>query len=451
MPKTIKKIESLTVRECVERMRAGTLTAVELVKFHLGTTQTSEADLGAWAYLNESVALAQARELDQLKCHGNPIGALHGIPIGIKDIFDTLDMPTERGTQIHAGRQAVSDSAVVDKLKDAGAVIMGKTVTTEYAYIAPSKTRNPHNTKFSPGGSSSGSAAAVAAGHIPLAIGSQTNGSVNRPASFCGIFGFKPSRGFVSRQGALETSNTLDHVGVFSRDLGDLALLTDVLGGYDPRDPASFESPRPCLLDAYESRLSSQPKIAWIDMPYASRFTEDAAASFELLLDHFGTHVVRIQAPESLSALLDCHKIIYDYEIVRSLRKEYANKWDQLSDTIKPALERAATIPPALYQKAQLTRQAAEQWFSRFFTHYDAILTPSAIGEAPLMGNSTGDPVCCTIWTLCGLPCLNLPVLSGDNDMPIGVQLVGACGQDDTLFQIARQSLEQLQTLNQYR
>jgi len=219
----------------------------------------------------------------------------------------------------------------------------------------------------------------VAAGHVPLTIGSQTNGSVIRPASFCGIYGFKPSRGIISRRGVLATSNTLDQVGVFARDIGDIALLTDTLSGYDSSDTASYSEPKPQMLQGYLAEVPVEPNIAWLDMPYASKYAEDASQGFEELLSALEGRVERLPTPQSFAALIP---------------------WDQISDTIKPVLQAAKKITDEQYQEALTIKDAAEDWFREFFNDYDAILTPSALSEAPVFGDSTGDPVCCTIWTL---------------------------------------------------
>jgi len=214
---------ALTATEAVSQIREGKLSSVDLTKACLARIEETDGQIGAWAYLDAENALKQAEAMDDLRKHGRPIGALHGVPVGVKDIFDTADMPTGLGSPAHPTRQPDADCAAVEKLREAGAVILGKTVTTPLAFASPSTTRNPHNADYSPGGSSSGSAAAVAAGHIPLAIGSQTGGSVNRPASYCGTYGFKPTRGQISRRGALQTSQTLDCVGSFARTLEDVA------------------------------------------------------------------------------------------------------------------------------------------------------------------------------------------------------------------------------------
>ena len=245
-------------------------------------------------------------------------------------------------------------------------------------------------------------------------------------------------------RGALETSATLDQVGMFARDVGDLALLADVLSGYDHLDKASYLRPRPHMLQGYLAEVPLEPNLAWIDMPYADRYTPSARAGFEELLDELGSRVERIPAPASLTKLLSCHKIIHEYEILRCLEHECGDRWDDLSDTIKPTLETAKQHSDELHQEALAMRAAADDWFRQFFYDYDAILTPSAPGEPPLMGKGTGDPVCCTIWTLCGLPCISLPLLVGEHDLPIGVQFVGALHEDDRLLRTTRYLLATL-------
>lgn len=444
-------IETTTVRQCVEHISSGALTSEALVQHHAEQIEQNDAQVNAWQFYKKEQALSTAKLLDDIRRRGDPLGSLHGIPIGIKDIYDTVDFPTENGSTIHAGRQPDGDCSVVEKLKEAGAVVMGKTVTTEFAFMHPSKTTNPHNEKYSPGGSSSGSAASVAAGHVPLAIGSQTNGSVIRPASFCGVYGFKPSSGIISRRGVLATSPTLDQVGVMGRDVGDLALLVDALAGYDATDSASYLAPKPPMLKGYLADVPVPPTLAWIDMPYANRYSDDVTGGFEELfsvLTELGVDIERVPAPESFAALIPCHQIIHEYELVRCLDDQITHHWDKISDTIKPMIERAKTHSTDSYNEALEIRTAAMDWFSSFFHDYDAILTPAALSEAPLMG-STGDPVCSTVWTLCGLPCITMPLLAGSNDLPIGVQLVGAMRQDDRLLRTTRYVLQKLHSNNE--
>lgn len=442
-----ENIKTDTARDCLEHIATGALTCKELVQHHLNVINNSDGEIGAWAHMDADKAKAHASMLDDVRKQGKPLGLLHGIPVGIKDIFDTTDYPTTYGSAIYANRQPESDCRVVEKLKEAGALLMGKTVTTEFAFMHPSKTCNPHNKKYSPGGSSSGSAASVAAGHVPLAIGSQTNGSVIRPASFCGVYGFKPSSGIISRRGALETSPTLDQVGVFGRDVGDIALLVDAIAGYDHQDSQSYLAPKPGMLKGYLSDAPVSPTLAWIDMPYAGNYAPDAAEGFEELIEALGTAdgitIERLQAPQSFAALIECHKVIHQYEIARALDNEISHHWDDISESIQPILQDAKKLSDEQYQEAIEIRTAAIDWFDNFFLDYDAVLTPSALSEAPLMG-STGDPICCTVWTLCGLPCISMPLLSGANGMPIGVQLVGALQEDDRLLRTTRALVQQL-------
>ncbi len=433
-----------TVREQVALIREGGATSEQLVTACLGAIDATDADIGAWVSLDREHALSQAQHSDDTRRRGRPLGDLHGMPVGIKDNIDTSDLPTERGSAIYAGRQPAADSCVVEKLREAGAVILGKTVCTEFAWMHPAGTCNPHDPARSPGGSSSGSAAAVAAGHVPLAVGSQTNGSVLRPASYCGVYGFKPSAGIISRRGVLETSPTLDQMGVFARDPGDAALLADVLAGYDAADPMSYLAPRPKMLAGYLAEVPIEPSFVWIELPYAERYSRATRLGCDELLDRLGPRVERIPEPQSFTGLLDCHKTIYDYEISRCLEHEYTQHRDLLSATARDALDAARKRTDEEYSDALAMREVAQSWFQQFFYDYDAIITPAALGEAPPLAGGTGDPVCSTIWTLCGLPCLSVPLLTGEGDLPIGVQLVGGYNEDDRLFRTTRWLLAHL-------
>ncbi len=444
MTENVESSGAPSVRESVERIVGGTLSSAKLAGACIERIDSTEDEIAAWAYLDRDAVRAGANALDELRRRGRPTGQLHGIPVGVKDNIDTADMPTERGSSIYRGRRPETNAAVVERLREAGALVMGKTVCTELAWMEPAATRNPHDLSRTPGGSSSGSAAAVAAGHVPLSIGSQTGGSVIRPASYCGIYGFKPSSGIVSRRGVFETSPTLDQVGVFGNDLGDVALLADVLGGYDAADPQSYLAPRPRMLEGWLAEPPVEPDFVWIDMPYASRYSTAAVDGSDELLDALGEHAERISSPQSFAALIECHKVIYEYEIYRCLADEREHHADELGATTRQGLDAAARRSEAEYREALDVRSAAIEWFGQFFHDYDAIVTPSALGEAPPVEAGTGDPVCCVIWTLCGLPCISLPLLAGESDLPIGVQLVGAPGADHRLLRTARWLLNHL-------
>ncbi|MDG1376822.1 MAG: amidase [Yoonia sp.] len=428
---------SLTATEAVDAIASGRLTSVELVKSCLAQIAATDGAIKAWAYLDTDAALAQAAECDRLRKGGMATGPLHGVPVGLKDIIDTHDMPTTRGTPIFAGRQPEADARIVEKLREAGAVIMGKTVTTELAFVHANETRNPHNTDHSPGGSSSGSAAAVAASHVPLAIGTQTNGSVIRPASFCGVFGFKPTRGVISRDGLLQTSVSLDQVGCFGRSLADVALLTDVIAGYDQRDAESLARPTPRMLPGASAQAPVTPNFAWFDLPFYGRLADDARAGLDYVLEALGPHVTRMTAADALSNLVAVQARIHEYEICQHQAAVIDAHWDQLSDTLKPVLTRGREISRDEYEDALAVKLSAQAFFADFFTEFDAILAPAAAGEAPLFGQGTGDPIFCTLWTLAGLPCITVPVLVGDTGLPIGVQLIGPIERDDRLLRTA--------------
>ena len=421
--------------QMVQMIRDGETTSVALVTAAFDRIAKNDDALKAWIWLDRDGALAQARAMDQLRQSGRALGALHGVPIGLKDIIDTADMPTESGSVALAGRQPEFDAVLVSRLREAGAVILGKTATTPFAFMDPAATRNPHNLEYSPGGSSAGSAAAVAAGHIPVAIGTQTNGSVIRPASFCGVYGFKPSAGMIPRSGVLRTSETLDQVGVFARYYEDVALVGDVISEFDPADPGSFCRPRPKLLNGVYSEPPVRPNLVWFEMPYFDILSDDSRDGMMAVLDTLGGQVQRLDAGSSFTGLVESQNIIHYHEIARNLAEICENHNDTLSPQVAKLLAHGATISDEAYQEAIELRNEAVSYFTSLFNEFDAIITPSASGEAPLFSaGSTGNPIFSTVWTLCGLPCLNIPVLMSENEMPIGVQLVGGPEEDDRLL-----------------
>ena len=436
---------ALSACDAIRDIKRGALSSVALVKACLARIEETDAQLKAWAHLDRDHALAQAEELDTIRRAGRPLGALHGVPVGIKDIIDTHDFPTERGTAIYAGRTPEKDAALVERLRESGAVILGKTATTEFAFMHPAETRNPHNPDHSPGGSSSGSAAAVAAFHVPLAIGTQTNGSVIRPASFCGTYGFKPTRGVISRRGVLRTSKSLDQVGVFGRTLEDVALLADVIGGYDPTDTLSYARPRPKMLAGSRDEVPVEPELIWFDLPFNDCLSEDARAGLDEVVDALGARVERAPVSENMIGLVEIQNVIQEYELCRQLENVFCEHWDMLSSTLQPVVERGRKISDAQYGEAIEIMASATKFFEVFFRDYDAIIAPSAAGEAPKFGDGTGDPVFCSIWTLSGLPAVSLPLLVGENGLPVGVQLIGAAEEDDRLLRTASWLLKELQ------
>ena len=416
----------------------GALTSEELVGACLERIHQAEPVVQAWTHLDGAHALAQARAADELRRSGRECGPLCGLPVGIKDVIDTADMPTENGTPLHKGRTPARDAAVVERLRAAGAVIMGKTVTTECAYFYPGKTRNPHNPEHTPGGSSSGSAAAVAAGMVPLALGTQTNGSVIRPAAYCGVYGFKPTHGLVPRTGVLLLSRTLDHVGFFARSLEDIALVAEECVGWDEGDPDTHPRARPGFAAAVAEAPPIPPAIAFLKTPQWKRTDEDTQGAFAELVEALGGRVEEIELMPSAGEAWDWQKTIMEAEMAANFEPEWRDGRDQLSDKLRALIERGRDVRAIDYQRAIARIRPIQESFEELFTErYDAILTPSAPGPAPRGLASTGDPAFCTLWTLSGLPAITLPLLRASNGMPIGVQLIGRRNYDARLLRTA--------------
>jgi Asp-tRNA(Asn)/Glu-tRNA(Gln) amidotransferase A subunit family amidase len=436
---------SLDASEAAQRIREGVLTSQELVGACLEAIRALEPRVQAWTFLDEEHAMAQARAADEKKALGEPIGPLHGVPVGVKDIFDTADMPTENGTVLHRGRTPRHDAAAVRMLRAAGAVILGKTVTTECAYFSPGKTRNPHNIEHTPGGSSSGSAAAVAAGMVPAALGSQTAGSVIRPASFCGVYGYKPTHGLIPRTGVLTLSRALDHVGCFSRSVEDLALLAEVLTGYDEGDPDT----RPRARVPYRALAGEEPpiapRLAFIKTPHWERAEADTKEACAELVGALGEHVEEVELFPSAQEAWEWQRTIMAAEMASNLEREWRAGKDKLSPQLRELMDRGREVRAVDYQRALRGRAAVAESFEELFTErYDAILTPPALGTAPKGLGSTGDPVFCVLWTLLGMPAITVPLLTGANGLPLGAQLVGRRGFDARLMRTARWVVEKL-------
>jgi Asp-tRNA(Asn)/Glu-tRNA(Gln) amidotransferase A subunit family amidase len=435
----LENLNWLSASEAARLIRDGAISSEQLIEACLARVREADGEVQAWAFLDPDYALEQARAADDLKRQGLPIGPLHGVPVGIKDIFDTADMPTENGSVLHAGRMPARDASVVALLRAAGAVIMGKTVTTEFAFRAPGKTRNPHNPEHTPGGSSSGSAAAVAAGMVPLAIGSQTNGSIIRPAAFCGVVGFKPTHGLIPRYGMLAQSRTLDHVGLFARTVEDIALLAEQLVGYDERDPDTRPRARIPFLSVTSAEPPLSPMFAFVKTPHWVRADEDTKESFAELGEILGDRIEAIELfPSSLEGW-ECHRTVQEAEMAANLEHEWQRGRERMSEVLRSQIERGREARALDYQRAMNSVQPMVEAFQELFEQrYDAILTPCAPGPAPRGLASTGDPAFCTLWTLCGMPAVSLPLLQSKDGLPLGVQLVGPRLGDARLLRTAR-------------
>jgi Asp-tRNA(Asn)/Glu-tRNA(Gln) amidotransferase A subunit family amidase len=435
----LTNLHALSATDAARLIREGVISAEQLMAACLDRVRATDAEVQAWAFLDPDHALAQACAADAWRLEGRPIGPLHGVPVGIKDIIDTADMPTENGSVLHAGRTPSRDATVVAMLRAAGAVIMGKTVTTEFATRAPGKTRNPHNPAHTPGGSSSGSAAAVAAGMVPLALGSQTGGSTIRPAAFCGVYGLKPTHGLIPRPGMFMLSRTLDHVGLFARTVEDLALLLGQVAGHDERDPDTRPRARAPFVQVAADEPPLPPMFAFVKTPYWDRTDEETKAAFAELVEHLGDRVEAVELFPSATAAWEWHRTIMDAEIAVNLESEWDHGRDRLSPSLRARIEHGRQVLALDYQLALARiRPVQESFLELFEQRYDAILTPAALGAAPKGLDSTGDPVFCMLWTLCGMPAVSLPLLQGSNGLPLGVQLVGPREGDARLLRTAR-------------
>jgi len=438
-------LAALSATEALDGLRGGTISSEALVRDCLARIEDCEAEVQAWAFLDPEYALDQARKLDALREAGGPVGPLHGMPVGLKDIIDTKDLPTECGTPIMAGRRPTRDATLVALLHQAGAVILGKTVSTEFAVYTPGKTRNPHDATRTPGGSSSGSAAAVAAGMVPLAVGTQTNGSVIRPASFCGIYGYKPTHGLISREGVLRQSRLLDTIGVFGRTVEDLAHLAEPLMHFDAADPDMRPVSRLHLVETALQEPPLTPGLAFIKSPVWQHADGDTQEAFSELADLLGENCDEVPLPEPFEHAIGWHGSILNADLARNLHGHYEKGRDKFSPRLAEMIEEGRRCLAIDYNQAVDRREILTAGLDRIFERFDAILTPAAPGEAPVGLDSTGSPIFCTLWTYCGLPAVTLPIFRGANGMPIGAQLVGRRGDDGRLLRTARWLAGQVQ------
>ena len=405
------------------------ITAVDLLRACLDRISTREADVQAFVTLNADAALAHARQLDA----GPVRGLLHGLPFGVKDLFDTFDLPTGYGSPIYEGHQPLADAAAVALCREAGAVLLGKTVTTELANMFPGVTRNPHSLDHTPGGSSSGSAAAVADCMLPLALGTQTAGSLIRPAAFCGVVGYKPSHNRIPKAGVKSLSETLDTVGGFGRSVRDVALLGAVLTG-DKR-----------LADDNTFANTATPRVGLCQTPEWTLADEDTQQAWALAEKALGGHGEAVELPAGLAGLVAIQKQVQAFETARSLSHERLHHAQQLSLPLQTLIADGLAIRGETHAKNLHATVRARQQAADLFNTYDVLLSPSSIGEAPAGLAGTGDPLFCRTWTLLGLPCIHLPFGRGKTGLPIGLQLVGAYGDDHRLMAAAHWVHERLQ------
>lgn len=410
------ELHRLSLVEAAKGIASGTFTSLELVTACLDRIHAREEQVGAWAWLDPDQALAQARACDRRPA----TTPMHGVPVGVKDIIDTADMPTCYGSHIYAGHYPDKDAECIRLLRQAGAVIMGKTVTTEFAFYAPGKTSNPHNLEHTPGGSSSGSAAAVADFHVPVALGTQTAGSIIRPASFNGVFGCKPTYNSYSLDGIHPLAPDLDTLGAFSRSPADLALLHGVLSEQETGAP---DAERPDTVAVVRTPT-------WED---ADAETQDYMLDFAGRLRQSGIDVIEADE-ELLNGLMEVQQAY----LARGAASSLGHITDQHPGEVRPQTRdlvvEGRRVDESFNAGLQDALARGERFLSEVFSRADLIITPSAPGEAPAGLHNTGNPMFNRIWTFLQSPCMNLPLTRGRRGLPIGIQLVCNRQEDKRLF-----------------
>ena len=418
-------IFSLSASELAAQLREGEISSVEVCSQYIERIGKFEKDVKAWSHFNKKLLLEKAAEADEHRISGKPLGVLHGFPVAVKDIIGTLDMPTECGTTIRKKMNTSQDSEVVNLLKVAGAIIMGKTETTELAYFHPGKTTNPHDYKRTPGGSSSGSAAAVAAYMAPLSIGSQTNGSTIRPASYCGVVGYKPSYGLISRYGILKQSDKLDQVGLFGKSVEDVALLARVLIKKDLFDPSTIHYSAEDMMDVCRKGPLFDPKFIFYKTKNWKNIDKESQKSFEIFIKTFKKNIEVFDTPSYFDDIPKYHKIIHETDMANNFQLYYKKYKKKLSKEMVSAIERGLKNSATEYAEAIDFMKRSYDSYKEVFEDYHGVLTPASSGVAPKGLGNTGSPEFSTVWTYLGLPSISLPLLTGKNDLPLGIQFIG--------------------------
>jgi Asp-tRNA(Asn)/Glu-tRNA(Gln) amidotransferase A subunit family amidase len=429
VPTGATALNTLTATEIVRATTAGEITCEAIVRDCLARIEAREGEVRAWAGYDPELALRAAKNLDQARERG----PLHGVPIGVKDVIDTFDQPTEMGSPIYRGHRPAADAACVGLTRAAGAVMLGKTITCEFAGMQPNVTRNPHNTAHTPGGSSSGSGAAVADHMVPVAFGTQTGGSVLRPSSYCGVFGFKPTFGAFNRRGVFPAAESLDTIGVIARTLDDVELVSAVLELRKPVAPAA---------------LDRTPRIGLCRTPMWDKALPETVAAIEdtaRRLAQAGAQVREITLPDQFSGLRNAaRETINNYERAATMAHEFNTSRDKISERLRKRIELGRAMPHTEYIAAQRLGEECRARLAAVFDGCDVLLTPTCNGEAPRGLDETGDPGFQAIWTMLYTPALTLPTHRGPNNLPVGIQLVALPHDDRRLFACARWVWQQL-------
>lgn len=426
-----RPLHSLSAGEMARAIAAGEATSEAIVAAHLDHIDLRDRHVLAWAFLNPAQVLAEARARDRELRKSGPRGALHGVPVAVKDVLDTADMPTQMGSEIYEDWRPRSDAACVALARRAGAVILGKTVTCELAGIAPRETMNPHDATRTPGGSSSGSAAAVADFQSPLAFGTQTGGSVLRPASFCGVIGFKPTYNLINRAGLKFAAEGLDTIGVMGRTVEDVACLAGVAA-----DGRPFSASKP----ARPPRIGLCGNVMW--EAHASPETRAALETAAARAMAAGAHVETFDLPDIYAELFAARGVINDYERAAALASEWSHHRDKLSPQMTRTVEQGLSTSRARYLEVVGLAERCRLRLDEMLGGVEVLLTPAADGEAPVGLHYAGNPAFQALWTLLHVPAITLPLAKGPNGLPVGVQLVGRRWADDTVLAISAWMME---------
>ena len=434
------ELTELTASEAAQQVRQRELSPVTLVESLLQQIDRLEPQVQAWVTLDRSGALTTAQQLAAEAERGSIRGPLHGVPIGIKDIYWTAGLKTTCGSRIFADHVPSHDATTVARLKQAGAIILGKTVTTEFATADPGPTHNPWNLDHTPGGSSSGSAAGVAARMVPAALGSQTGGSIQRPAAFCGVFGLKPTHGRVSNYGVFPVSWCLDHAGPLARTVADIALVLQVVAGHDPLDASSSRAPVPDYIQAVQ-RAERPPRLGLVRQFYLERADPGLRAHTEAIAEQLaraGAAVEEVKLPDSFSAVLPSHRIIMHVEAAAVHAELFRQHAELYRPRLRATIETGALIPSVHYLQAQRIRRQFRQDMGQLLQRVDFLLAPAAPGPAPRDLTTTGDPSFNSPSSFAGLPAITIPSGLSAAGLPLGVQFIGPAFAEDRLLAAAR-------------
>ena len=430
-------IFSLSLEELAKKIKDAQLTSVEVCEKYIERIDKFEKDVKAWAHFDKKVLLEKANEADDHRRSGKPVGPLHGVPIAVKDIIGTVDMPTECGTVIRKGKSYSQNAEIIDLLHASGAIVMGKTATSELAYLGPPATTNPHDKDRTPGGSSSGSAATVASFMAPASIGSQTGGSVIRPASYCGVVGYKPSYGLISRNGVLRTSYSLDQIGMFGRKVEDVAMLAKVLIKKDKYDPATIHYSTENILAETKKGPIFEPKFIFYKTDHWKIIDKKSRESFEYFIKSFKKNIEIFDTPSYFKDIHKYHQIIHETDLANNFSIYYQKFKKKLSKYMQDAISNGNKYTAKEYAEAIDFMKRSYESYEEVFEDYHGVLSPSSPGVAPKGLKSTGTAEFNKVWSYLGTPCISLPLLEGENNLPLGVQLIGNKYDDHRFLGVA--------------